>query len=89
MPLPNNASYRTNPRSPQAIAVCDRCGFWFNHCNMSFQQEWRGNNLTDIRLLVCRKCYDVPFQLNRPLVLPQDPPPIDQPRTENFAVDEA
>lgn len=50
---------------------------------------WRGNDLVNIRLLVCKDCYDTPFQLNRPLYLPPDPEPVDQPRPENFAIDEA
>lgn len=44
----------------------------------------------DIRLRVCTlTCLDIPAEFDRPLYLPPDPPPVDQPRTEPFAVDEA
>lgn len=80
---------RTNPRAPSAFGVCDRCGIWYNLKDLVWQNEWRGNELVNIRLRVCTvTCLDVPFQLNRPLLLPPDPPPVDQPRTEPFAIDE-
>lgn len=81
---------RTDPKNPRAFGVCQRCGLWYNLESLVWQHEWRGNDLTDIRLRVCTlTCLDVPFEQNRPLYLPPDPPPVDQPRTENFAVDEA
>lgn len=81
---------KVNPRAPDAFGVCDRCGIWYNLKNLVWQFEWRGNDLVNIRLRVCKvTCLDVPFQLNRPLYLPPDPDPVDQPRTEPFAVDEA
>ena len=80
---------RTNPRSPEAHGICDRCGFRYNLKDLVWQHEYRGSALTDIRLRVCTvTCLDVPFEFNRPLYLPPDPPPVDQPRTEPFAVDE-
>lgn len=81
---------RTDPKQPQAHGICDRCGFRYNLVDLVWQMEWRGNDLTNIRLRVCKlTCLDVPFQLNRPLYLPPDPEPVDQPRTEPFAIDEA
>jgi hypothetical protein len=81
---------KTNPRSPRAFGVCDRCGFWYNLNELVWQHEWRGNDLVDIRVRVCKlTCLDVPFQLNRPLYLPPDPEPVDQPRVEAFAAIES
>lgn len=80
---------RTNPTSPEAHGICDRCGFRFNLVDLVWQHEWRGNDLVDIRLRVCKPtCLDIPFELDRPLYLPPDPTPVDQPRVEAFAVDE-
>lgn len=81
---------RTDPRNPNAFGVCDRCGVWYNLKDLVWQHEWRGNELVDIRIRVCTvTCLDVPFELNRPLFLPPDPPPVEQPRPENFAIDES
>lgn len=80
---------RVDPNNPQAFAVCDRCSFWYNHADLQWQYEWRGDKLQNLRLLVCSDCLDVPFELNRPLHLPPDPEPIRNARPENFFVDEA
>ena len=80
---------KTDPKNPVAFGVCDRCGIWYNLNELVWQHAWRGNDLVDIRLRVCKfTCLDVPFQLNRPLYLPPDPAPVDQPRVEAFALDE-
>lgn len=79
---------RVDPRNPQAFGVCDRCGFWWNLFRLAYQYDWRGDQLTNTRFRVCPPCYDKPFELNRPLVLPADPLPVIDPRVENFTVDE-
>jgi len=80
---------RTDPHNPKAFAVCDRCGIWYNHVDLQWQHDFRGNKLVNIRLLVCQRCLDKPFELNRPLKLPPDPPPVMDARPEQFYVDEA
>ena len=75
---------RTNPSSPAAHAICDRCGGRFNHVDLSFQYDWAGANLIRKNLLVCRPCMDRPQSQLRAIVLPADPPPIMNPRPENF-----
>ncbi len=79
---------RTSVRTPRAFAVCDRCGRWWNHHNLKFQFEWRGPTLMNIRLLVCAPCYDRPQENLRAIVVPADPVPIKNPRTEPFVDDE-
>jgi hypothetical protein len=41
------------------------------------------------RLQVCMTCMDKPSVFLRPVIIPADPPPIYQPRTETYAIDEA
>jgi hypothetical protein len=79
---------RTSSRNPQAHAICDRCGGRFNHVDLRWQYEWRGATLQNIRVLVCQRCLDVPQQNLRAIVLPADPTPIINARTEPFCIDE-
>jgi hypothetical protein len=79
---------RTNARSPEAHAICDRCGFRYNHINLRWQFDWRGAALQNIRLLVCNSCYDEPQQQLRAIVVPADPVPISNPRTQDFVTAE-
>ena len=79
----NHGRARVDPQAPQAFAVCDRCGFRRNHVDLTWQYQYRGNALTNIRVLVCvDKCLDVPHQFARPVILPPDPVPISDPRPE-------
>lgn len=58
---------------------------------MAFQYEWTGTHLFNTGLLVCttgNRCYDKPFEQLRTIILPPDPPPVQNARTENFAYDE-
>lgn len=79
---------RTSSRSPQAFAVCDRCGMWYNHTNLNWQFDWAGASLINKRILVCRDCTDVPQNQLRAIVIPADPLPVRNPRTEPYAYDE-
>lgn len=79
---------RTNARSPQAHAICDRCGFRYNHVDLRWQYDWRGASLANIRLLVCNTCYDDPQEQLRAIVVPADPVPIVNPRIQDFVTAE-
>lgn len=79
---------RVDPSDPQAFAVCDRCGFWWNRADLRWQYQYRGNSLVSLRLLVCERCLDEPHEFARPAVLPPDPLPIPDPRPENTAAAE-
>ena len=69
---------------PRALAICDRCGFRYNHVDLSFQYQWRGTKLQNIRILVCQPCLDTPQEQLRVIVLPMDPVPIANARPENY-----
>jgi len=76
---------RTSSRNPQAHAICDRCGFRYNHYQLKWQYDWGGASLINKRMLVCDPCYDTPQNQLRAIILPADPMPIVNPRTEPFA----
>ena len=79
---------RTSARSPQAHAICDRCGFRYNHVDLRWQFDWAGASLINKRLLVCNPCNDTPQEQLRAIVVPADPMPIMNPRVQNFVTAE-
>lgn len=79
---------RTSSKNPQAHAICDRCGFRYNFVNLQWQYDWRGAALQNLRILVCNTCLDTPQEQLRAIVVPADPTPIINARTENYAADE-
>lgn len=78
---------RISASNPQATAVCDDCKFLYNRVDLRPQMEWRGDKLMPTGFVKCRRCIDIPFEFNRPLRLPPDPMPIDDPRAENYRVE--
>ena len=71
--------------NPQAIGVCDGCGFWINHADLRKHMAYRGGT-TPVwdGFLVCAVCDDVPNpapQFSR-LALQPDPVPVLNPRFE-------
>jgi len=76
---------RTNATSPQAHGICDRCGFRYNHDDLSWQYDWAGASLINRGILVCPSCLDNPQEQLRSIVVPADPVPILNPRIEYFA----
>lgn len=80
---------KVSSSNPMALAVCDRCGIWHNFVDLSWQFDWRGPMLQNLRLLVCRRCKDIPQEQLRSIVLPPDPQPIINARPEFFQNDEA
>lgn len=75
---------RVDPTAPEAAACCDRCGFIYQHNVLRWQYQWMGPVLANIRLLVCPDCYDTPQNQLQAIVVPSDPVPITQPRTQNY-----
>lgn len=77
----------TDIGNPIASAICDICGFRYNHNKLNFEHEWAGNDVINLRLLACPTCLDTPNEQLRSLVLPPDPIPTKDPRLEPFAQD--
>lgn len=72
-------------RDPRAFGICDRCGFLYNHVRLQWQFDYRGAALLNTRILVCNPCLDVPQNQLRNIVIPADPTPIMNARTQDFA----
>jgi hypothetical protein len=75
---------RTSASAPQAHAICDRCGFRYNHVALTWQYDWAGASLINKRILVCPTCLDKPQEQLRAIIVPPDPMPIANPRVEYF-----
>lgn len=75
---------KVSTRNPEAFAICDDCGFLFNHSELRWQMEWGGNKLINKKQLVCRRCNDIPNTQLRAIVLPADPLPIMNPRVQDY-----
>jgi len=75
---------RVSARSPRAFGICDRCGFLFNHNHLRWQFDWAGASLINKRILVCSACEDKPQNQLRAIVVPADPVPIQNPRTQDY-----
>lgn len=75
---------KTSSSSPQAHAICDRCGFRYNHVNLHWQFDWRGATIQNVRILVCDDCMDAPQEQQRAIVLPADPDPVMNARVQDF-----
>lgn len=75
---------RVSSRDPRAFGICDRCGFLYNHNQLKWQFDWAGASLINKRILVCNECNDVPQNQLRAIVLPADPTPILNARTQDY-----
>lgn len=73
---------KVDPQHPAAFAICDVCGFQYNHRDLRWQVQWFGNQIRKTGFLACPTCWDKPNSTLRPKVLPPDPVPILNPRRE-------
>lgn len=72
-----------------AFACCDRCGITYTMKDLTWQYDWRGDSMQNLRILCCRRtCVDKPFEFNRPVILPPDPMPILNARPPFYAAQE-
>ena len=86
-PLPKYA--RVSATNPENWAQCDRCGFWRNGSDLVWQTAWAGQHIYRIQILVCRdRCFDIPNEQLRTIILPPDPPPVLNARVPNYAYEE-
>lgn len=83
-----HSKLRINPYAPTGRGCCDRCSQTINHSDLIWEMEYRGNSLMRTGFLVCKPCLDVPYQGNRPILLPADPVPFLNPRTEPLLQEE-
>lgn len=78
-----------DPEHPEAFAICDLCGFARLHKDLRKQMAYRGNALQWNGFLVCfDTCLDVPYEFDRPIVLPPDPQPVFNARPPNWKAQE-
>ena len=75
---------RVSLRNSRAFAICDRCGFLYNHSSLGWQYDWRGTALQNLKMLVCRRCTDVPQEQLRAIVVPADPTPVINARVQDY-----
>ena len=80
---------RVDPEDPRAFAVCQRCNHLYNSYNLNWQFQWLGYKIQNKRVQVCPDCMDKMSPFLRQVILPPDPPAINQPREEPYAIDEA
>jgi hypothetical protein len=80
MPWTPKSRLRVDPKSPRAGGICDRCGERYLLDDLNWQFDWRGPRLMNLRLRVCYRCMDKPFEHNRPIITPPDPQPVLNPR---------
>jgi hypothetical protein len=82
-----NGRARVNQNWPEAKGTCDRCGFMYSLSDLKYQYQWAGTTLTNLQILVCDTCLDVPQIQFKSIVLPGDPPPRLNPRIEYYAIE--
>ena len=89
MARPHGKYAAVDAQNPEAFAVCDRCGFWYNRSKLVWQNAWAGTHLFNTGSLVCfDRCYDIPQEQLRTIILPPDPPPVINSRVPNFTYEE-
>jgi hypothetical protein len=65
-----------DPDNPEPTAICDKCGFMWNHNRLSWQFDWMGAKIQNKRILVCPDCMDEQAMFLKTIVIPPDPPPV-------------
>lgn len=61
---------------------------WYNITDLTWQFQFAGPTLQNLRLLVCRTCLDVPQAQLKTIIIPPDPMPTLNARPENFLIDD-
>lgn len=84
MPLPHNLRSPVDMMRPRVWGVCDRCYFQYYLDELVWQFEWVGNALANLRIRVCPRCLDRPFEQLRPVIIGPDPVPPRDPRPPQY-----
>lgn len=79
---------RIDAYKPEGHGTCDRCSQIVTKADMIWEMEYRGNSLMRTGFLVCSTCLDKPYEGWRPILLPADPVPLLNSRTEPFLIEE-
>lgn len=67
----------TDPRAPEPVGICRRCGFKYPLSQLVDQYQWAGTGLVKVLTRVCtRTCLDEPNETLRTIVIGPDPAPI-------------
>ncbi len=79
--------HRTRPRfsasDPQALAICDGCGFLVQHNHLREQKDYRGGSTpVGLGTWVCASCQDMPQPYFSRQLLRPDPVPVRNPRPD-------
>lgn len=86
MVLPHNLRAPVDIDKPEPNGRCDRCGFQYFLRDMAIQEQYLGNALRPINILVClERCYDKPSEFLRPVIIGPDPIPPKLPRPFSYA----
>lgn len=83
---PKGKHVRIDADSPTALGICDYTGFVHNRHDLVRQMEWRGNAIVWTGFYVGKDYADVPNEQLRPPILPPDPVPTYEPRTQQPTV---
>lgn len=75
---------RVSGRYPEAIGVCQKCGFWWQRRELRNQRQYQGLQLQALNIWVCPPCYDTPQPQLRTIILPPDPLPVWMPFPEPY-----
>lgn len=78
---------RLDPQHPSAFAICDQCGFLYNHKDLRWEVQYFGTQIQRTGFLVCPTCWDEPNPQLQPKSLPADPKPILNPRRDRLDPD--
>jgi hypothetical protein len=82
---PHDAHCPTDPSSPRPVGWCDRCYRKWYLDALSFQWDYRGNALKNLRIRVCPECLDRPQEQLRPVFVGPDPAPLKDPRPNFYS----
>ena len=80
MPIPHSPRAPVSWSKPEPWAYCDRCNFQTLRSALTYQLQWGGPSLINLRLLVCCECLDKPQEQLRSIVIGPDPVPVKDPR---------
>lgn len=78
---------RVSARYPNALGVCNRCGFTYNRKDLINQAQWQGMQLQPLNIWVCSQCLDIPAIQLKAIIIPPDPVPIPLPFPEPYSAE--